>query len=132
MSWAHGGEDERMPIVAKGMNERIKWVASRSLKSVEWTGARLLPGDAVTAVRALKSDGGPDVTLLGSGALAAQLGAAGLVDEYQFVLVPVALGSGRTVFTSPAQLKLLHTRRFKNGRVVATYETRAAYPEWTH
>src|SRR5580692_4128589 len=37
----------------------------------------------------------PDIAVLGSGSIAAQLGEARLVDEYQFVVVPVALGGGR-------------------------------------
>ncbi|MBV8761041.1 MAG: dihydrofolate reductase family protein [Deltaproteobacteria bacterium] len=113
-----------MPVVAKGMNAATKWVASRSLQGaggLDWSGARLLDGDAVAAVRALKQSGGPGITLLGSGSLAAQLGAAGLVDEYQLVIVPVALGGGRTIFSGERKLALQHSRTFKNGRVVVTY-----------
>ncbi len=110
-----------MPAVAKGMNAATKWVASRSLASVDWSGARLLDGDVVTAVRALKAKDGPGIAVLGSGSVAAQLGAAGLVDEYQFVIVPIALGAGRTVFGAEQRVALQHSRTFKNGRVVVTY-----------
>ena len=61
------------------------------------------------------------ITLLGSGSVAAQLGEAVLVDEYQFVVVPVALGGGRTVFTKGAALTRIDQRAFKNGNVVVTY-----------
>ena len=64
---------------------------------------------------------GPGITLLGSGTLAAQLGEAGLVDEYQFVILPIALGAGRTVFTSGRKLRLVSQRAFVCGNVVATY-----------
>lgn len=110
-----------MPAVAKGMNAATKWVASRSLAKVEWSGAQLLDGDLVMAVRALKAKDGPGIAVLGSGSVAAQLGAAGLVDEYQFVIVPIALGAGRTVFGTEQRLKLQYSRTFKNGRVVVTY-----------
>lgn len=119
--WPTAQAAQQMPAVAKGMNAATKWVASRTLKSVGWSGARLLHGDLVAAVRELKAGDGPGITLLGSGSVAAQLGAAGLVDEYQFVIVPVALGAGRTVFSAKRELKLQHTRTFKNGRVVVTY-----------
>ena len=119
--WPTPAAAQQMPVVAKGMNAATKWVASRSLARVDWSGARLLDGDLVTAVRALKAKDGPGIAVLGSGSIAAQLGAAGLVDDYQFVIVPVALGGGRTVFSAGKTLTLQHSRTFKNGRVVVTY-----------
>lgn len=119
--WPTPAAAAAMPVVAKGMNAAAKWVASRSLAQLDWSGARVLDGELVTAVRALKKTEGPGLTVLGSGNVAAQLGAAGLVDEYQFVVVPVALGGGRTVFSAPRKLTLQHSRTFKNGRVVVTY-----------
>jgi dihydrofolate reductase len=38
-------------------------------------------------VRDLKTTGGPNIAMLGSGSIAAQLGEVGLVDEYQFVII---------------------------------------------
>ena len=67
----------------------------------------LLKGELITAVRELKNGDGPGIAILGSGSVAAQLGATGLVDEYQFVIVPVALGGGRTVFTNGRGLRLI-------------------------
>jgi dihydrofolate reductase len=75
------------------------------------------------AVRELKAGDGPDVTILGSGMVAAQLGDAGLVDEYQFVVIPVALGGGRTVFAKGRKLRLIEQRAFRCGNVVVTYAT---------
>src|SRR5437868_1673294 len=56
-----------------------------------------------------------------SGGVAAQLGEAGLVDEYQFVIIPVALGAGRTVFTKGSPLRLVEQRAFACGNVAVTY-----------
>ncbi len=114
----------QMPEVAKGMNRMKKHVATRA-KSVtsKWENTHLLAGGLVPAVRKLKSKAKTDVTILGSGSVAAQLGEAGLVDEYQFVIVPVALGAGRTVFSSHCELKLLEHRAFRCGHVVVTYAT---------
>ena len=53
--------------------------------------------------------------------MAAQLGEAGLVDEYQFVIIPVALGAGRTVFTKGRPLRLVEQRAFACGNVAVTY-----------
>ncbi len=110
----------QMPIVAKGMNAAKKYVASRTLTPT-WNNTHLLEGDLVSAVRDLKSHEGPGIAVLGSGSVVAQLGAAGLVDEYQFVIVPIALGGGRTVFSKRTTLRLVEHRAFKNGNVVVTY-----------
>lgn len=113
---------EQMPVVATGMNAARKYVASTTIQP-SWHNTRLLRGDLAKAVGDLKGSDGPDVTVLGSGNVAAQLGAAGLIDEYQFVVIPVALGGGRAVFTEGRQLRLLGQRAFRCGNVVVTYAT---------
>ncbi|MDM0117723.1 dihydrofolate reductase family protein [Variovorax sp. J22R133] len=63
---------------------------------------------------------------MGSGKVVAQLAGAGLVDEFQIVLCPLALGAGRTMFegmTRPLTLELMNERRFGNGNVVLYYRT---------
>ncbi|HYA45327.1 MAG TPA: dihydrofolate reductase family protein, partial [Acidimicrobiales bacterium] len=62
--------------------------------------------------------------VLGSGSIVAQLGEAGLVDEYQFVIIPVALGGGRTVLSRKCSLRLIDQRAFRCGNVVVTYAAR--------
>jgi dihydrofolate reductase len=113
---------QQMPVVAQGMNAATKYVASKSLQPT-WHNTQLLKGDLLEAVRALKASEGNGITVLGSGSVAAQLGEAGLVDEYQLVIVPVTLGGGRTVFTQPRKLRLLEQRAFRCGNVVVTYAT---------
>jgi dihydrofolate reductase len=118
--WPTPAAAAQMPAVAKGMNAARKYVASKTIQPA-WNNTQLLKGELVQSVRALKASDGPGVTLLGSGSIAAQLGEAGLVDEYQFVVLPVALGSGRSVFTKGRPLRLLDQRAFRCGRVVVTY-----------
>lgn len=113
---------QQMPAVAKGMNAARKYVASRTIQPA-WNNTRLLQGDLVKTVAELKASDGPGITLLGSGSVAAQLGEAGLVDEYQFVIIPIALGGGRTVFAQPRKLRLVHQRAFRCGNVAVTYAT---------
>ena|ERR1700733_8113555 len=111
---------QQMPDVAKGMNAATKYVASRTIKPT-WNNSHLLGSDLVQSVRDLKAREGSGITLLGSGSVASQLGEARLVDEYQFVIIPVALGAGRTVFTKGRELKLIEQRAFRCGNVVVTY-----------
>ncbi len=114
--WPTPAAAQQMPVVAKGMNAAPKYVVSRTLEPT-WHNTTALR--SVEAVRELKQQ--RDLTVLGSGNLVTQLGAAGLVDEYQFVIVPIALGAGRTVFTARKDLRLLSERTFGNGNVVVTY-----------
>ncbi len=118
--WPTPLAEAQMPEVARGMNAAKKYVVSRSLEPT-WANAARLKGELTASVRALKASDGPDVTVLGSGDVAAQLGAAGLVDEYQFVVIPIALGGGRTVFTEAKPLSLREHRAFPGGNVVLTY-----------
>ncbi|MCA9619862.1 MAG: dihydrofolate reductase [Myxococcales bacterium] len=111
---------QQMPEVAEGMNAATKWVASRSLQPT-WQNSYQLEGELVEAVRALKESEGPSLTLLGSGEVAAQLGDAGLVDDYQLVVVPIVLGGGRTVFAARRSLRLVEQRAFACGKVALTY-----------
>ena len=112
---------QQMPEVAKGMNAAKKYLASRTIQPT-WNNTHLLQGDLMEAVRDLKSSDGPDIAVLGSGSVAAQLGEAGLVDDYQFVIIPVALGGGRTVFANGRRkFRLVNQRAFQCGNVVVTY-----------
>ena len=64
--------------------------------------------------------------LLGSGSIVQQLTEAHLIDEYRFIVTPVVLGAGRTMFekiTEPVQLKRTGTREFGNGNVLMQYES---------
>jgi hypothetical protein len=68
---------------------------------------------------------GSDLVILGSGTLVSQLTKERLIDEYQIVVVPVALGGGRTLFDGckgRLSLKLKTSRAFANGNVVLCYE----------
>ena len=75
------------------------------------------------AVRALKQRG--DVSV-GGPTLAASAIKAGLVDEYEVYVVPVAVGGGTPVFPSGARvaLDLVDQRRFASGFVYLRYRPR--------
>jgi dihydrofolate reductase len=103
-------------------------VFSRTLEQVSWSNTTLVKTDLPGAIRKLKAESGPDLVILGSGTIVAQLASAGLIDRYQLVLNPVAIGSGRTLFDgikNKVTLKLTKSRTFKNGNVVLSYEPTA-------
>jgi dihydrofolate reductase len=118
--WTSAAAAEQMPEVARGMNAARKHVAT-SAATPTWNNSHRLTGPLVDAVRALKQSSGPGITILGSGSLVRALTAAGLVDEIKLVVVPVALGGGRTLFDARVPLRLVSHRAFANGNVVLTY-----------
>jgi dihydrofolate reductase len=113
-----------LPEVAEGMTRHQKVVFSRTLKEPGWQNVRVVSGDLLEEVRRMKREPGPDLVILGSGSIVAQLSEARLIDEYQLALNPVVLGKGRSLFTSAIALKLKRTRAFANGNVVLWYGLR--------
>ncbi len=114
-----------MPEVAEGMNKMPKVVFSRTMDKAAWNNTTLMKGDLVAAVRKLKGEAGPDIVILGSGTIVSQLAGEGLIDEYQFVVVPIVLGKGRTMFEGLKEkltLKLTKSRVFGNGNVFLCYD----------
>jgi dihydrofolate reductase len=118
--WPTPAAAQQMPEVARGMNAARKYLASRTVQPA-WSNTRLLKGELTDAVRELKAQDGPTITVLGSGSVVAQLGEAGLVDQYMFVTIPVSLGAGRTVFSKGRKLRLVDHRAFRCGNLAATY-----------
>ena len=126
--WPTPAARENDPVVAEGMNRLPKVVFSRTLDKASWSNTRLVKGDLATEVRRLKREPGEGMAILGSGSIVSQLAQAGLIDEYQIVVKPVALGQGRALFEGLKQklsLKLTKTRTFTNGNVLLSYEPRA-------
>lgn len=103
-----------------------KHVASRGRPDLR-ANARLIDGDVVDFVRHLKSTEGPDI-MLGAGAdLFAELTEAGLIDEYRFLVVPIALGKGKALFGSlerPLELSLTDSHVYPSGSILLEYERR--------
>ena len=84
--------------------------------------------DLVGEIGRMKKADGPDLLVMGSGSIVAQLAAAGLVDEFQLVVVPVVVGAGRTLFdgvSGPMAMDLVRSESFSNGNVVSWYRPTA-------
>ncbi|HEV8599825.1 MAG TPA: dihydrofolate reductase family protein [Gemmatimonadales bacterium] len=116
------------PVVAKQMNALPKLVFSRTLEKAEWTNTKLIKGDPATELRKLKHAPGQDMVIFGSGSIVAQLAQAGLIDEYQLVLIPVVLGKGKTLFEGVGRrltLQPIRSRSFRNGNILLCYEPEA-------
>ncbi|WP_432192413.1 dihydrofolate reductase family protein [Streptomyces sp. bgisy027] len=96
-----------------------KVVFSNTLSAVEGN-ARLVSGDVATEIERLRAEPGEGDIAIGGATLAAEVAAAGLIDEYQIMVYPVLVGGGISFFPqekSRVDLELVETRTY-NSRVV--------------
>src|SRR4029453_7711761 len=100
-----------------------KYVASTTLaEPLPWRNSELLKGDA--AVAELKRQPGPGLTVLGSGELIQALRRRDLIDEYQLLIHPLVLGSGRRLFPdggAASPLRVVAPKPPTTGVIIATY-----------
>jgi dihydrofolate reductase len=123
--WPTPQARENLPVVAERMNNLPKVVFSRTLDKAWWNNTSLVKGDLVTEIRKMKSEPGDGMAILGSGSIVSQLALESVVDEYQIVVNPIALGEGRTMFDNIKEkfsLKLTKSRTFRDGRVFLCYQ----------
>src|SRR5512141_2453135 len=104
---------QQMPDVAERMNNLPKVVFSRTMQAASWQNTKLVKSDLADEIKKLKNEAGADMVMFGSGTIVSQLAQAGLIDEYQFVIDPVVLGKGRTMFDG---LKEKLTFKLKSSR----------------
>ena len=123
--WPTPSAAETMPVVTERMNNLSKVVFSRTLDKAFWNNTRLVKNDMIGKIQRMKKESGEGMAIMGSGSIVSQLSQHSLIDEYQIVIIPVALGKGRTLFEGmkgKLPLKLTKTRTFENGNVYLTYE----------
>jgi len=104
-----------------------KHVVSSTLERVDWN-AELVRGDLATAVRELKRQPGGSL-FTGGVMLPMRLAELGLIDEYEFVVHPVVVGHGPTLFAGISQrldLRLVDRVEYASGAVAMTYAPRTA------
>ena len=126
--WPSPMASQHDPIVAKRMNSLPKVVFSGTMDQALWNNTRLVKGDIVSEIKKMKAEPGPDMLIFGSGSIIAQLAPEHMIDEYQMVLDPVAIGAGKTMFNGMQEmlnLKLTKTRIFNNGKIFLSFEPAA-------
>lgn len=108
---------------ARFWRETPKHVVSRGRPDLR-PNASLLDGEVVEAVRAMREEDGPPIGIGAGAALFATLVDAGLIDDFRFLYIPVAIGRGKPLFASlasPLRLRLTGTRTFSSGAVLHEY-----------
>lgn len=111
---------------ADRINALPKHVASTTLTTAQWRGTSILAGDALAAIAALKHGSGGDILVYGSLKLVHGLQHAGLVDAYNLMVYPVALGAGGRLFADGVRsdLALAAAKTLGEGIQWLRYEVR--------
>ena len=110
--------------IAIWLNEMTKLVFSRSLKDVTWKNSRVLHELDPREIETVKSQPGKDMIVFGSGSIVSQLTQHRLIDEYQMVVCPIFLGSGRPLLTGvskDSRPELLEAKPYRSGDVMLRY-----------
>jgi dihydrofolate reductase len=123
--WPNVTSGDDKPFADK-LNAMPKIVFSRTLKKAPWgtwNNVRIVKNNPAKEVATLKQGSGKDMVVWGSISVAQSLMSERLVDEYQLVLCPLVLGSGKPLFRDKDSfdMKLLKTKSFDRGAVLLAY-----------
>lgn len=122
--WETPAAHSMAPDVAQFMNNTLKVVASRTPFEPGWRNVLVIHDDVPAQVRQLKEQVGGSILIFGSNTLVVSLLLAGLIDEFQLIVNPVAFGAGTSIFTglpTHAEFQLKSAFPFQSGAVLLTY-----------
>jgi dihydrofolate reductase len=121
-TWPDSMAEWMIPF-AQTIDRAKKYVVSSTLDRVDWN-AELMEGDLETAVRQLKQEPGEGL-FVGGVTLPFALAELGLIDEYEFVVLPILAGHGPTLFAGLSErleLRLVGRQEFRSGAVALRYQ----------
>jgi len=110
--------------IAVALNRMTKLVFSRTMKDATWRNSRLLRELDPHEIKTIKRQPGKDMIIFGSGSIVSQLTQQGLIDEYQFAVCPILLGSGQPLLSGVSKrlrLDLLEAKALPSGDVMLRY-----------
>jgi dihydrofolate reductase len=110
---------------ARKLNAMRKIVFSKTLPTVEWNNSSLVKEVLPEAITKLKHEPGGDMLIYGSASIVQTLTNHGLIDEYQLLVHPVVLGSGKPLFRDirdRRKLQLVKTKTFSSGVIGLYYQ----------
>ncbi len=113
-------------LFARNIAAARKVVFSRHLlePAPDWTQTEITHDDLAEAITKLKRQPGKNIIAFGGVRFASALLAAGLVDEFHFIINPVALGAGHNIFAANEKsyrLQLIDATAYSDGIVVMRY-----------
>ncbi len=112
------------PKMIEHMNNTPKIVFSKTLQKTVWSNTKVMHTISTEEINKMKLQPGKNIVVIGSASVAQTLTNLGLVDEYQLLLHPVVLGSGKFLFANLQErrkLRLLEHKILSNGVLSLRY-----------
>ncbi len=109
---------------ARKMVDTPKVVFTKTLDKSAWPNTVLAKGDLVEEVNRLKNQPGKDLLVYGGAGFVSSLIKHNLIDEYHLFVNPVAIGSGKTIFSEfggKFRLQQVEATPYKCGITVHNY-----------
>jgi dihydrofolate reductase len=114
--------------IAEAVNKVHGIVISKKGEKAEWANAELLVArddrELVEAITKLKRQPGRSLGIPGGVRTGQTFARLRLVDEYDLLVHPVAIGNGKRLFTSKVDLELISTKTYKSGIMRVCYNPR--------
>lgn len=110
---------------AKKMVDTPKIVFTKTLEQSEWDNTTLAKGNLADEINELKNKNGKDIIVYGGAGFVSSLIRENLIDEYNLVVNPTALGKGMTIFNELDErlnLQLVKSQSFESGEVLLCYK----------
>jgi dihydrofolate reductase len=114
--------------IAQVVNTLHPFIISNQEEKLEWENTELLlvksGNDLIEAVKKIKQQPGKDLGVPGGIRTAQTFVRLGLIDEYVFMVHPVAIGNGKRVFADRMNLKLVSAKTYQSGVMRVCYQPR--------
>jgi len=121
--WGTMADLKQHPI-GVALNSKPKFVASSTLTEPGWENTEVLGDDLFAAVTELKASRDGELQVHGSSRLVQWLLEKDLVDEMELIIIPVVVGQGARLFSSPGRdiaMTLVDSRSDSKGVMIQTY-----------
>jgi dihydrofolate reductase len=99
--------------IADKLNQVKKYVVSTTLKKASWANTSIIENDVVGKIKQMKSESGKQMMIDGSATLVNSLMGTGLIDEFQFLVHPYYMGTGKNFYQIVAAKMPLYLKEVK-------------------
>ncbi len=121
--WPYQKNDDNGP--ASSINSMPKYVVSSTLKEANWNNSTIIKDNFIEEIKRLKQQPDGDILIPGSASLVHALMNTNLIDEYQFLIQPIFMGSGKRFFNEGmhmTKLELVKTKTLALGVLLLCYQ----------
>ncbi len=117
---------ERDPQMSAHLNNSAKIVFSKTLEKPKWNNSKVLRSIDHETIQGIKQGEGKNISISGSASVVHALLDLGLIDEFQLMVFPIAVGNGKRLFdnfNSRQNFSLVSSKPFANGVIAVVYQS---------